>query len=86
MPTSLIETELNFEDRLQLARKIVFDYNFTSQKYGELASWISSKSGLQISADQIKGYANKLKAAILKPQTCKDPGILLVCRRIGALN
>jgi hypothetical protein len=86
MPTSQIETKLDFDQRLELARRIVFGVNFDSREYEAIAAWISRESGLEITKDQLRGYADKLREGILKPDRCKIPGILLVLRRIGAMN
>lgn len=85
MPTSQIETKLGFDQRLELARRLVYGLNFDSREYEALAAWISHESGLEITKDQLRGYADKLSAAILKPDRCKNPGILLVLRRIEAI-
>lgn len=85
MATSAIETLVGFDDRLELSRRIVFDSNFDSRTYPELATWISEKSGQSISEHQIGLYAQKLKQAILKPQRCTNPGLVVICRRLGVI-
>ena len=70
--------------RKELASKLI-DHNFSNREMSNLADWLSHETEHSFTVAQVKGFSQKLKQAILKPYTCKDAGLIVICRQLDVI-
>lgn len=75
---------LPFATRKELASKLI-ECNFNHREMGTLADWLNTQTDQAFTADQVRGFSQKLKQAILKPQICKDAGLIAICRQLEVI-